>query len=82
MATIVPNDVKKGWLVIYRDGTIARVLDNGKGISRRVEIDGDSGNGYVFDWDVARTGDETPKLIRQPGSYLLKKITIERAGVL
>jgi hypothetical protein len=82
MATIVPNDVKKGWLVIYRDSTIARVLDNGKGISRRVEIDGDSGSGYVFEWDVARVDTEPPKLIRQPGSYLLKKITIERAGLL
>jgi hypothetical protein len=80
--TIVPNDVRKGWLVIYRDGTIAKVLDNGKGISRRVEIDGDSGSGYVFEWDVARVGNETPKLIRQPGSYLLKKITIQRAGLL
>ena len=89
--TIVPNDVKKGTFVVLKDGTMIKVLDNGKGISRRVEIDGDSGSEYVFEWDhTVPTPVEMPwgeirdrcELIRQPGSYLLKKITIQRAGLL
>jgi len=79
MLVIFPNDVKRGELVNTADGTTFRVMDNKKGISRRVQDIGnkDSGVSYVgkvHNWKakdatsgiVGRDKDGQPTVVLMP----------------
>jgi hypothetical protein len=74
---IFPNDVKRGELVNTADGTTFRVMDDRKGIRRRVQDIGNKDNGvsYVFDWYCRLSDGEK---ITFPADYVRKASAIGR----
>jgi len=78
---LTPNDIRKGDTIATRDGEVLTVVDNGRGIRRRVTIDGDTGSTYVFDWYRRFNPDGTTDGIEIPSTYLKKAETIAKDGV-
>jgi len=78
---LTPNDIRKGDTIATRDGEVLTVVDNGRGIRRRVTIDGDTGSTYVFDWYRRFNPDGTTDGIEIPSAYLKKAETIAGDGV-
>jgi len=78
---LTPNDIRKGDVVATRDGDVLTVVDNGRGIQRRITIDGDTGSAYVFNWHKRVNPDGTADGIEIPSAYLKKARTIAKDGV-
>ena len=78
---LTPNDIRKGDVVATTDGDVLTVVDNGRGIQRRITIDGDTGSAYVFNWHKRANLDGTTDGIEIPSAYLKKAETIAGDGV-
>jgi len=82
---LTPNDIRKGDVVATTDGDVLTVVDNGRGIRRRVTIDERPtrlvGSAYVFNWYKRINPDGTTDGIEIPSTYLKKAETIAGDGV-
>ena len=91
---LTPNDIRKGDVVATTDGDVLTVVDNGRGIRRRVTIDegptklaiilgasGDTGSAYVFNWHKRVNPDGTTDGIEIPSAYLKNARTLAKDGV-
>lgn len=64
--TVKLNEIKKGWQVIDADATTYEVMDNKRGMLRRVKairnapMIGDEGEMYAFKWVKARKNPQSP----------------------
>lgn len=83
---ITTRDVQKGDIIICRDGTRATVLDNARGVIRRVEVPSlfgqgtDSGSQYVREWQARENADGSRQRITLTEAQQTKLNRIARAG--
>jgi len=84
--SIMANDIKKGATVRLKDGTMAKVMDNLKGIIRTIKVpmigrpgEFDTSSGYIDEWWLLEgdRGDPVDIKMSEQQTARMKKIRIQ-----